>query len=353
MKRKENRQKINRLFILGAGASYSATRKNELHKQAPLDKDFCINVCNLSISRPRWVNDSKEFLLKEWKDHIAFKDYGLEQAIIRQIGHLEFIDAIHPRRKKDEVNVINYLNNLSHIICYMLRSASEIKNGPYEKFVSKVFPANSQISDINDRIITFNYDELLDKHLTRKFPVEEIYFDKLKKSQTARNRRSEKFDHPLLIKLHGSVNWRCSKEEFDKIMSVATKQDEKYIIDSVWFSHRGTPSPSEPTAPLIIPPLPQKPITQIKLFCFLWTKAFEYLHEAGELIICGYSLPATDSMAQSLFGNFGNKKLKKITIVDKDPAILKRWRSLLRRKNINSKATWNYNETFEEYVDIL
>jgi hypothetical protein len=341
---------VKKLYVFGAGSSFSATRRNKVQKRAPLDKDFCKHIEQLKATIPTWVGCSQAYLLKEWKDHLPFKDYGLEQAIIKQIGHLDFINAIHPRRRKDDVSTFTYLNHLSHIICYLLRRAREIKYGPYETFFKKVFFPAKKALDVKDRIITFNYDELFDKHLLKKFPVQEIYFDKLKDSRTSSNRRKEKFDHPLLIKLHGSINWQCSTDEFKKIIKASSKDDKRYYIDSVWFSRSGCSSPDDSFSPLIIPPLPQKPITQIELFCFLWTKAFEYLQEAEELIVCGYSLPATDNLAQSLFGNFANKKLKMITIVDTDPLILKKWRDLLRRKNINSSVTWNYYETFEEYV---
>jgi hypothetical protein len=97
-------------------------------------------------------------------------------------------------------------------------------------------------------------------------------------------------------------------------------------------------------------PLPQKPITQIRLFCFLWTLAYEYLHEARELIICGYSLPETDKLAHSMFSNFANKKLKSITIVDPNPYIMHKWRDLFRRSSINNRARWSYYESFTEFV---
>ena len=157
----------------------------------------------------------------------------------------------------------------------------------------------------------------------------------------------------LIIKLHGSVNWRCSTKEFNKLVNKSHSNEEVYYLDSVWYSRSGSPSPSDNTSPLIIPPLPLKPITQIKLFCFLWTKAYEYLHEAKELIICGYSLPDADYLAQSLFGNFSNKSIKQVTVVDPDPSILKKWRNLLRRKNVNTKARWTYYESFEEYAKLM
>jgi len=54
-----------------------------------------------------------------------------------------------------------------------------------------------------------------------------------------------------------------------------------------------------------------------------------------------------------MFANFINRKLERITIVDKNPMMLSKWRDLLRRGNINKQAQWMYYETFEEFVDTL
>lgn len=355
MKRKENRFKVKRLYVLGAGASYSASTAVAASpdRQTPLDKDFCNRIADLCPVKPAWVEGSKEYILKEWRDHIPFKSFGLEQAIIRQIGHLEFIDAIHPRRRGTSISDFEYLNHLSHLICYALRRGREARNGPYTKFVRKVFPKGTKFDSVCDRVITFNYDELLDKTLFENFDIREIYFDRIEESKNTKTRRIEKNNHPLLIKLHGSVNWRCTKDEFANIVASVASKDTEYEIDSIWYSSIGTPSPEDGSSPLIMPPLPIKPITSVRLFRFLWTKAYEYLHEADEIVICGYSLPDADRLAQSMFANFTNKTVKQITIVDPNPGILRKWRDLLRRKSINSRARWMYYEDFGEYVNGL
>ena len=79
-----------------------------------------------------------------------------------------------------------------------------------------------------------------------------------------------------------------------------------------------------------VPPLPSKPITSIQLFNWLWMQAYEYLHEARELIIVGYSLPAADQMADSLFGSFVTTRLEGVVVVDPHTAALDRWRQVLR-----------------------
>jgi hypothetical protein len=355
MKRKENRLNVRRLFVLGAGASHSASTSagGSPERRTPLDKDFCRMISELDPDRPVWVGPAREYIVREWKDHVPFEEFGLEQAIIRQLGHLEFIDAIHPRRRNTAVTDFKYLNRLSHLICFTLRRGREKKDGPYRHFAEEVFPEEQAFGQLRDRVITFNYDELLDKHLLSRFDIRQVYFDRLCETQSSVDRRAEHYPNPLVVKLHGSVNWRCSTEEFENIVRNVSNDNAQYWIKSIWYSQVGTPSPEDDSSPLIMPPLPVKPITRIKLFCFLWTKAYEYLHEAEELVICGYSLPDADRLAQSMFANFANKSLRAVTIIDPNPTILSKWRALLKRKNINGKARWTYFEDFKEYVDVL
>lgn len=346
MKRAENRLNVDTLFVFGAGASYCASSMNGGERQTPLDKDFCARLEDISTQKPAWVNVSRDTLSKAWKDHLPFRDYGLEQAIIRHLGHTEFRRAIHKRKNIGVLADAEYINHVAHLVCYVLRKAREGRAAPYKALADTFFARG----DEPNRVISFNYDELLDVHLLPRLSRQQLYFDKIDLGPHAVARRKELYPDPVLVKLHGSVNWRCAKRDLLAIVNGPPGRDEEHVIDKVWFSERGTPSPDEDASPLIIPPLPQKPITRIRLFCFLWTKAYEYLHEAKELVICGYSLPETDRLAQSMFGSFENRRLSSITVIDPNPAILAKWRALFRRPSIASRAKWTHFESFSEYM---
>jgi len=120
----------------------------------------------------------------------------------------------------------------------------------------------------------------------------------------------------------------------------------------IWYADNGTLSPSDSISPFIVPPLPTKPITDFRILRFLWTKAYEYLHEAKEIIICGYSLPSTDHLAYSMFSNFVNRNIQKVTIVDIDTQVLGKWRRLLERANVEIKE-WAWVSDFWDYVNRL
>ena len=345
MKTSHNRYKVDRLFIIGAGASNCASTHDN---KAPLDKEFCQEILSLNMLRPSWVSASKQIVCGKWAYPTQFQNMGLEEAVLRQMSHFEFLDAIHPKRRPTSISGPEYLNHVAHLITFILRRSKETSANLYSKFVNKVFTAN-RISEINDRIITFNYDDLLDKHLISRFPLQQLYFDRMSPYRSYRHRRVKRFEYPLLIKLHGSVNWRCETKDFTRIIDTKYRATTRDHFINIWYSQKGYNSPSDTVSPFIIPPLPTKPITEFGIFTFLWTKAYEYLHEAKQIIVCGYSLPNTDQLSYSLFSNFVNKSIEKVTIVDTDTQVLGKWKQLLDRNNIRIKE-WVWESDFSDYV---
>jgi hypothetical protein len=349
VRQKRNRRKVGRLFILGAGATYSATiRRPETAKTAPLDSGLSKRLCELDPGKPLWVSKSRDFIKDSWQDDGEFTKIGLEQAIIRQLGHLEFINAIHPRRSTGAVDVFTWLSHVTHLMCYALRHAKENSAHVYEKF-SKKLRLDLPQDQPADRVVTFNYDDLLDQHLLNSHSAQELYFDRIKDSPEQGGKRVETFPYPMMVKLHGSVNWRCKEEDFEKIIKGDPGGVGPAWLDPVWIASVGTPRPNEAVYPLMVPPLPVKPITSINLFQYLWTLAYEYLHEAEEIVVCGYSLPDTDRLAWSLFGNFANRNLKRVTVIDPSPQVLAKWRTLFKRKSV-AVAKWEYYDDFAAFV---
>jgi hypothetical protein len=110
-----------------------------------------------------------------------------------------------------------------------------------------------------------------------------------------------------------------------------------------------SPSPKDKTSPLIIPPLPTKPITSVKLFQWLWTRAYEYLHSARELVVVGYSLPKADQVAESMFGSFRPSRLERVVVIDPSTAALDRWRTVLKRAGL-AGLSWVYYECLADYL---
>lgn len=353
MRNKKNRADLDKLFILGAGASLAASKINHRSNkiptyQSPLDSEFPIRISALDLQRPNWVAEAKEKVVSNFRPDGEFEDFGLEQSIIRQLGLLELFESLHPRRSRNQISPQKWLNLLSHLICTILRRARENRSKPYKTLIDKYFPSDKPIEELSNRIITFNYDTLLDDHLLEDRDITDIYFDTIR---SRRDRPSKaKQNHPLLLKLHGSINWRCSENDLKSIIEGPQEEITEYQVDRVWVDNSSPPSPKDEVSPFIMPPLPSKPITSIKLFNWLWTRAYEYLYEAKELVIVGYSLPETDGVAEAMFGSFHNNDLERIILVDPSTSTLDRWRDVLGRTGLR-KLRWTYYESLSDFLE--
>jgi len=352
---KRARLDVEDLYILGAGSSYALskvnTHKKNYHNQtSPLDRDF-LNCLNLEYgSGSDWKYDSFNLLHRGWLEKSHFPSEGLESAIIKRVSQFEFLSNLNKVRTRGKCSNEDYLNHLSHLITSYLTKVKSNSSGNTKHFINNVFPIGPTTESYKNRIITFNYDTILDRVLLdRGLSVRKVYFDKLVNSRSEGTKRTsyQKFSHPLILKMHGSVNWHCERDNFDKILFGEIEPTKEFPI----FLGKKSPLPSDSNSPLIIPPIPNKPLTRVSLFKFLWSTAFEYLHEAKRIIIIGYSCPNTDSLAKVLFSHFTNKGLREIIVVDPDPIILKKYRELIELPK-NNKIQWKYFGSFEDYIKL-
>lgn len=356
MKTQANRQQVQKLYVLGAGASLAlsnikTTSQKYARPSTPLDWDFLKRLKHFRPnSHTSWKRKSFKLLEDGWLDRADLIEHGLEQAIIKRVSQYDFLSTIHPRRTRDMADNATYLNHLSHLITDYLIACKSNQSGDTRRFINSVFPVGTDPSDYTNRIITFNYDTLIERPLLeRGISKRKLYFDRIVAKQEDQTKRSsdERFSHPLILKLHGSINWRCSQADFEKI--VQGDADPKSRI-TIWSDDTTCPKPDDSTSPLIIPPIPNKPITQASIFAHLWTTAYEYIHEAKELVIVGYSCPPTDTLARTMFTHFNAANLEKIVIVDPNAAALARYREMIPQLSTR-KSSWQYFSGFSDYIN--
>lgn len=352
MKQRASRQQVDTLFVLGAGASYGLstvnTRSAEFSKYvAPLDKDFlsCLNAFSPRIG---WQKSSTDVVLRHWLDRTPAIRHGLEEAIIKRVSQYEFLAKIHSRRTRDKCSNEDYLNHLSHLISHYLSRCRPNRSGMTDEIARHIFP-NRRKATLLNRIITFNYDTLIDEVLLgRGFSKKTLYFDRIADSQAdgVSRRAADVFVHPLMLKLHGSVNWRVSRGHFDQIISGSVDPSEKI---PVWTDDSSLPQPEDDESPMIIPPIPNKPLTTSSLFRFLWTLAYEYMHEARQIVIIGYSCPPTDTLARTMFSQFKSQNLESVSIVDPNANALGDYRVMFDPTTA-SRAKWLYYPSISEFI---
>jgi hypothetical protein len=371
------------LFVLGAGASYSITKRNSeglnfFKEEAPLDRNFTARIERpiISVRKHLWVNDAKSEISNDFLHHQKFSDIGLERSISLQLANLEFLDSIDKNKKKKvKLKSNEFIEKITHLITFELDRVKIRDKKIVEKFINKFFDY-ATVEECPNRIISFNYDTLIDKYLIDKFKLSnKIYFDSIAQNRQS-TKKTEKFSYPLMLKLHGSINWKCKTEEYLKIFkngnqtteinnSIIIENQSKpkrintktyntdgcVYIDKIWLDKK-VDAPGNDTSPLIIPPIENKPITNVAIFRYLWSYAFEYLHDCRELVIIGYSLPDSDTLANSLFTQFYNERLKKITIVDPSTETVLKWIKLFERMK-NKKIVIEYYTDFCSYINRL
>ena len=148
MRTEPNRRKINRLYILGAGASYSVTEKQNSARIAPLDYQFCERIASLnSVKRPAWVSEVALRIKNEYLHHIDFHTSGLEELIRQQLSDYEFINSLHPRRAKGKRDSDKYLHDIVHLVAYVLSKARAKDHKTLENWLKKSFMGKGKNKD--------------------------------------------------------------------------------------------------------------------------------------------------------------------------------------------------------------
>jgi hypothetical protein len=351
MRTRANRHPVRDLYVFGAGASYAISAGNKNKSVAPLDSNFCSEIKKMNY--PYWVKTAAARVEADFVHHSDFSKTGLEELVCQQLSDLSFIQAIWKRANRGKRNPKDFLDDIVHLIAYRLKYCKAKRPNQVSKFLESAMEGNGE-REVQDRIITFNYDTILDDFLLKRFSPQQVYFDNINSSKLSQS--GEKY--PLLLKLHGSINWRCKKSEYAKIFDPPKSRSKSptktydtrdcHRINDIIFDPSVCSKFSD-NVPLIIPPIPQKPITSVSIFRYLWSYAYEYLSEAENIIIVGYSLPPSDRLAVSLFSNFKNETLSNLTIIDPKEEVLARWIKLFNRNGLDHHEV-HYYQDFNDYL---
>ena len=150
--------------------------------------------------------------------------------------------------------------------------------------------------------ITFNYDDFLDEALdqTLSWSPDRGYgfFCQSSKEVVASSQSQQVGSWLLLLKLHGSVNWRPK-------LGYASP----FAIDGIthhqeWYDGEGDEEGSghlEPEPVMVAPVLSKSDLVEQPVLRLVWSHAFARLETAHEVTFIGYSFPTTDMAARTLF----------------------------------------------------
>lgn len=191
----------------------------------------------------------------------------------------------------------------------------------------------------NASVITFNYDCLLDEALFVHNPVYMLpthasvgnywspdgcygFLCKPASSCLSESSSTQDRTNTLLLKLHGSLNWRTrlgskSPYSLDNLVHLSEWCDMSHIASMQNFSRLDI-EPYLNRDPFMIPPVLDKSImTKESILRLIWSLAFKKLNDANTVIFMGYSLPVTDIAVRFLFRESLNRKDRpKVVVVN-------------------------------------
>ena len=170
--------------------------------------------------------------------------------------------------------------------------------------------------------ITFNYDDFLDEALAgvgRWNPftgygffcpssrdIRDVY------ESVERHISDSAF---LLLKLHGSINWR------PKLGNASPAAIDSITHHHEWFGADGrnpqVADSLEPEPVMVPPVLSKSGLVEQPVLRLVWSHAFASLETAHEVTFVGYSFPTTDMAARTLFSEaLKDLPLEDITVVN-------------------------------------
>ena len=192
----------------------------------------------------------------------------------------------------------------------------------YDDFVKMLAKLQTKTPFRTAAIITFNYDIGLDYALLANHLSPAYYLE-----------GPPSLGQIPLLKLHGSVSWGQCLECGSAVITPAVPK--KLIPTQPTPSYKFTMPRQEHCHKsldecLIVPPSWNKSEGRRSIVS-VWQQAAKELASASTIIVCGYSLPDTDSFFRYLYalGTVGTTVFREFYVFDPSPEVRERFKSLL------------------------
>lgn len=356
------KNKKNKIFILGAGASIGSKRfpitssYRQMRTRMPSAENFfydlfkinktedsperSLNFLGLTFEGVNWLITQAWNINQNGFDPEEWKGVNVEEVMT----FLEVGANMYPKGTEYQ-KAFKQAQEL--LTSFMYPFIPTICDGQHCEYLSRVFYQLKK----NDYIFTYNWDSIAEFTLAHNKSVQLKNYAKLL--------RADSIDHEgyqeqgLLLKLHGSFNWMvCENKRCPDYNKIAPPfQKNRYRLLSLHETFECQSCGANNRKPLIVPPVSNKMIHKNSFLKNQWLIAKEALRNASELIFIGYSFPPTDYYSEWLFRqmNFLEEKPSlKITIVNPDYSkktslVKKRYDSLFKdHKIIHFKTLKEY-----------
>jgi hypothetical protein len=295
--------------VLGAGASRGVSYAETCDIQSPLDADF------FDLLQRVDVGSSDEQAVRSVLKQVQRLPYDCWRSMERAFytvhlrAYLEAKLSNHEEDHPDE----RVIKEFAQSVQVLLRKAHGKRTCTHHRRLIESMREP-------DTIISFNYDLVPERAMKPVAEARNVSFERWLYGFTA-NRNSA--DLPLILKLHGSSNWKLTRSERTDVIEVLTQNWDQLDETPGYRGHLGEGSSFPIFLPFWDKRVERKPWLQI------WRKAFERLGDVDALLVWGYSLPQTDIKAQHFFSLALETKALKLCVVDPSAETRRRWRELL------------------------
>ncbi len=295
-------------LLLGAGASRGVSYARERENPSPLDRDFFDLLQRLE---PRKRDEpAVKFVLDAVKSLPYQYRLSMERAFY----------TLHLRSYMDRKLTLPATNDRSaeeRVVAAFARCIQALLRSAHAKKICRNHEQLVQSFRSGDTIISFNYDLVVERALSeialrRGAPFGGWLY--------GFSKGPKKFDLPMILKLHGSSNWRLVKDDF----VVLTKTWDEFHRAPGYLGHKGHGTIFPIFLPFWDKRIERRPWLQ------LWQHAMKRLRSSGSLVVWGFSLAQTDVKAQQLLNlALGKRRGLRLCVVDPSAATRERWREML------------------------
>ena len=362
-------KKANTLVVLGAGASIGAKRYpiessvRETFKRMPSSRNFFYDLFRNNPKPGQMRRDLNMLgLMYEGTNSLISRAWGLtkqkrgfdpeEWRGINVEDVFSFVDIGAKMYSRGTIYQRGFERSRAALIDFIVMMLMVRSDGQHcELLMQLILKLKS-----SDSIISFNYDTISDFTLQCvKAPQYRTYATLM----SGRLPRVKDYEGSgVLLKLHGSVNWRqCpnSKCRFHRVPHIPFKNKSKKLpglmtgsFDECLSCGHKRPEPA------IIPPMTTKSIDKHNFYNRLWNIARVQLPRFDKIIFIGYSFPPNDAYTEWLFRQLRFVKRKPAQIIVVNPEATRRRHPVaLRYASIFRGFHIEYHHDFETFVKDL
>lgn len=345
-------------ILVGAGSTLSDATSKSLRKRPPLDRGFFKSCGDLGIL--------KGYLERNYD----IDPTSPEHDSLERIMAIVYADINNSRLEESAVRAFRtIIRLLNRRLAETTNELSPTNRTNLYRIIAKQFRDGVAPKDIT--LVTFNQDLQIEKVLRRLqatkaygklgtifcFPTcYEIHGAHTKLSNSPAS--LEQFDPCAedergipILKLHGSLNWFSTHISNRVPKNSILSRKKKFII---------TPRVAIPvdmkfdrkkrtvyTFPLIIPPVNHKAAILHNDLDPIWRAAESRLENSDEIVVFGYSCPASDFESANLLRRTANTGTNPTTfsVIDPDPAVFQRY---VEVTNLDHLA---YFRSADAYID--